>query len=609
MTSCSSCGKQIPENSKFCPYCGEPSDVGKNDTPSDSATRTETDSVRPPDAVNNGPQSPDRNPTKRRNIIIAVVICIALVLGIGGIAGYRYYTTHSHSHALSRYQESTEQLKQAQKTLREALSETGSKVKGIKEENLDQPALLKQYSAKKNEAAGLTTQKPKTITNPDTATTDKLSQIADGNTQAATSINRTATDLTETAASIVKSKTRADKALEGPEKAVSAAERQKKDNDAELASHKLNLKAITSGDYSSLEGTWTNPAGSWMKISSGKVTPQNPIQDTNPPYQLRECVQGSDGYTLDACVERQMPATQHQLVQDGAVLNHNGMSPNDHYLIMVVEQGAELYNTAYLYPRIAADPTDQSKDRIIPTFNSGQGQSPLCQDANCAYYRNPDSLTVSKEGRDKLKDSIDKAQKAVDKLKQDWAKHSKNQLQCRIDVVKGENKQCFKESDTPSSNGVANVQKIKEGDFSSIAGKWCDGNNRCFNIKKDGSYTPVPDRNHGKLIFPSHDSWIEGGIGKSGVFEIMDVDGPQCTDRGTLTCSGAETIWPTDFIYYPAGVYPAPNEDLKTAFGTDADAEVDKNLDVSKPYMQLMGRHMNDLPTNQTSYHFMGPAE
>ncbi|WP_236630799.1 DUF6287 domain-containing protein [Bifidobacterium aemilianum] len=552
---------------------------------------------------------PSRPHPHRMRFIVLLMVVLALVLSVSGFAGYNYYRSHSRSYALSQYKGSKEALDKAQRQLASAITQADKSAGKIKQNQVDRPTTVSQYSKSMSAATKEHTAKAPTIKHQDTASIEELNAAAASNLRSATSMTDAGKDLSDKAKAVVDSKASADKTLSPVDQKVKAAEDQKKASDKEAQAHSLDLKALAAGDYSSLEGTWTNQDGAWMKIEQGKVIPQNPIEGTIPPYPLVQCKRVEpSGLPNDQCVVRPMPASQFQLVQQGAIQRNHGRGPDAQYTILAVQKGAELYNTGYLHPRIIPDPTDQTRDRIIPGYNSGQGQGPLCGNASCAYYRDKDSQSLSPQTQQKLDAAVSKAQKAVDGLTQTWAKDSKAAFQCRLDLLTGKSQGCPTSSAATESKstGVANLDQIKNGDFSSISGIWCDAANTCITIKKDGSYSPIPDRNHGKLIH-SDQSWLQDG-GKSGVMELMDLNGPQCLDQNVVpdNCDGAHTIWPTNLLYFPKGSAPCPNSDVCWAFGSDSTLQP-TDFDTSSPFLVSMSRHMNEMPSNETVYRFKGP--
>ncbi|WP_144418903.1 DUF6287 domain-containing protein [Bifidobacterium actinocoloniiforme] len=424
--------------------------------------------------------------------IAAFVIAAALLIGAGGFGGYQYYSSHSRPQALARYDDSLNKLTEARKGLSAAIKSADRSAGKVSKSQVTDASTISSYHQSMSAATGMQTTKPRLIKNTNVADAQELNEAAASNTESASRCTDAAAGLTKAAQAVTDSKSTADKALSEVEKAVAAAERQKTENDKLSGPPQLNLEAIARGDYSSMEGTWTNPAGAWMTISDGKLSPQTPVDGTNPPYQLHECQPGQDD-----CIMRSMPSTQHQLAQDGAIANHHGSYPDTHYLLLVVQKGAKLYNTAYYEPLVSDDPTEQSRDRIIATTDWSQGAGAACPDANCAYYRSGDDHKLSKADENKLKQKISTAQTAVDGLDDSWAKDAKAGFQCRLDVAGGANKTCTVSgseqasdadgdpSDTaepeashpPTSSGVADTQAIRNGDFSSIAGHWCNAEN------------------------------------------------------------------------------------------------------------------------------------
>ena len=72
---CSNCGKQIPDNTKFCNYCGAQQQIIEN---TDSAPKT---TVNQPEIADTPTQQPKKAPKKKANIfiVLAVVLFASLI--------------------------------------------------------------------------------------------------------------------------------------------------------------------------------------------------------------------------------------------------------------------------------------------------------------------------------------------------------------------------------------------------------------------------------------------------------------------------------------------------------------------------------------------------
>ncbi|AKV55111.1 hypothetical protein BACT_0534 [Bifidobacterium actinocoloniiforme DSM 22766] len=94
------------------------------------------------------------------------------------------------------------------------------------------------------------------------------------------------------------------------------------------------------------------------------------------------------------------------------------------------------------------------------------------------------------------------------------------------------------------------------------------------------------------------------GAGASGVFEMMDFNGPERIEAYKVygECTTAESIWPVDLLYFPKGVAPCPNNDVCQSFDPGNSSPDAANLDTTQPYLHLMHTHMNPMPDNSTAY-------
>lgn len=440
MKFCTNCGAQLSEGALFCTTCGAPVEGAAIpvETVVEPSVNADTQALPPVtsapafeavdvDTLGTPNGSNPKKHNKKKIALIAVIVVI--VLSIGGFFGYQYYRTHSHPYAVEQYTTSLETIKSAKKTLESSIAEARKDADNISLIQVEAATLVASYTSTLNQATDLVTTSAKTVLNPETAPTEQLLSAATENNENAEKMNQMGTSIKDKAQAVVNSKKSADKILGPVEAAVTAAEKQKAAID-NIGAKKLNISAIARGDYSSLDGTWTNSAGAWVKISNGQLTPQTPILGTTGPYPLVEC-------TMD-CASNALTPTQHQLLQEGAVARRvlGDDYAADPYELVAVQKGAALKNTDYAGDNVLADPTDSTRDRIIPAHSSGQGGTPLCANATCAYYRESgDANQAADASAEKLDADIKAAQAAIDKLTQNWATDAKQAFQKRLDAL------------------------------------------------------------------------------------------------------------------------------------------------------------------------------
>lgn len=85
---CTQCGKEIPENSKFCVYCGAPVNYSAEQPPAGATV------VPPPPPVSEEPIVSPVPKKKGRKKWIALVI-VVVILAAAGVVGYLFYTSPS----------------------------------------------------------------------------------------------------------------------------------------------------------------------------------------------------------------------------------------------------------------------------------------------------------------------------------------------------------------------------------------------------------------------------------------------------------------------------------------------------------------------------------
>ncbi|WEV68833.1 DUF6287 domain-containing protein [Bifidobacterium sp. ESL0775] len=379
----------------------------------------------------------------RKNKITMAIIIAAVVVVVAAIAagGFYYYSTNSHDSAVTQYGKAVNHLADVKSDLKSAIKHANSDTSDIHKGQLKNPGLLDTYQKTLKKSRKLSNAKsPANISDTANTSTKDLKRATQSLNDLSGKIAASADDMSKAAKKIIDSKNAADEVLKPVEREVVAAEKQKKANDEEAANSGIDLGAIKHGDYSSLTGTWTNPGGAWMKISNGEVTPQNPVSGSTPPYRLAECPGGYDDYCFSPGT---LPSTQYQLLQNGALQDFHGEEVNLQYSLVIVPKNVTLYNASYDSYDVGNDPTDSSRDRIIPSAGPAinQGQTPFCGDSGCAYYRSGGG-EASDASKQKLKSKVNSANDDIANLDEQWEEEAKANFQCRVDVVNGAQKTC-----------------------------------------------------------------------------------------------------------------------------------------------------------------------
>ncbi|WEV47356.1 DUF6287 domain-containing protein [Bifidobacterium sp. ESL0690] len=394
------------------------------------------------------PANPHKSKTTRIVIIIAVLVMVVAAIAAGG---FYYFSSNSHDAAVSQYGKAVNHFADTKSALKSAIKHANRDTEDIHKGQVKNPGLLDDYRQTLKTSRNLSEAKaPATIADTSSASTKDLKQATRSLNDLSRRVSDSANDISDAAKKLVNSKNDADAVLEPIEREVSTAEKQKKANDEEAADSGIDLSEIKRGDYSSLDGTWTNPGGAWMKISNGKVTPQNPVEGSNPPYRLADCPGGEDDYCFSPGT---LPSSQYQLLQNGALQDFHGEEVNLQYSLIVVPRNVTLYNASYDSDDVGSDPTDSSRDRIIPSAGPAinQGQTPLCGDSGCAYYRS-DGGEVSQTSKRKLKSKVDAANDDIASMDEKWEEEAKANFQCRVDVVNGAKKTCRSISNADDSD-------------------------------------------------------------------------------------------------------------------------------------------------------------
>lgn len=84
---CRNCGKEIPENTNFCNYCGASQNNGSvQNTQSNSRTYGQQQSTAHSRPVNTAPHSPNCKKSSTKKKVGIVLVCLQILMLIGGIS-------------------------------------------------------------------------------------------------------------------------------------------------------------------------------------------------------------------------------------------------------------------------------------------------------------------------------------------------------------------------------------------------------------------------------------------------------------------------------------------------------------------------------------------
>lgn len=84
---CKNCGKEIPENTNFCNYCGAALNNGAaQNTQPNSRTYGQQQSTAHSQPVNTAPHSPSSKKSSTKKKVGMVLVCLQILMLIGGIS-------------------------------------------------------------------------------------------------------------------------------------------------------------------------------------------------------------------------------------------------------------------------------------------------------------------------------------------------------------------------------------------------------------------------------------------------------------------------------------------------------------------------------------------
>ena len=84
---CSNCGKQIPDNTKFCSYCGAQQAAGNNMNSAPNQQRYSSQTTGNQQPVYTATQPQKKPPKKKKNNILVVFLVVLVMSGVGSMVG------------------------------------------------------------------------------------------------------------------------------------------------------------------------------------------------------------------------------------------------------------------------------------------------------------------------------------------------------------------------------------------------------------------------------------------------------------------------------------------------------------------------------------------
>ncbi|MDR0298129.1 MAG: DUF6287 domain-containing protein [Streptococcaceae bacterium] len=313
----------------------------------------------------------------------------------------------------------------------------------------------------------------------------------------------------------------ADKLVSVAEKAKSTAEtnlaQTNKEAQAKIDAQKMDLDAISKGDYSSIQGTWTDASGITISVD------KNTITDMNNGIQ-RYIVNGLNikinGKTLPLTAK--MSNGQLQLsFDDGGSSADGGLGA-----ISFVPVGVKFYSSSvYNYPDNIA------KERIVSADHTHLQES---QDYG-AYKTDqsvaPNNTTISDKDQATIDNAVKAAQTALDKVKLSAVSAEKNGLQIRLNKASGKMETAPATDNTYQSSTGMNLEQIANSDYRSIQGTWKNASGNIITV----SGTTITE--NGNVITP-----------------IQYVGKAYLSIAGTLNLVGQGLASPPNLFIIPKGI-------------------------------------------------------
>lgn len=304
----------------------------------------------------------------------------------------------------------------------------------------------------------------------------------------------------------------ADNLISTAEKATSTAEANlvqvKKDAQAKIDAQKMDLGAIAKGDYSSIQGTWTDAIGDTLLVSQSSITMNGTALNLSNAYKStysdRRYDDGSGLITW----------------ADGNGAGSIQFIPKNIGGYLTEPSPGEFQTPAH---------GDITKERLNITLAHENKEHLFYKQGST--LPSPDSLTISEADQTAIDNAVKNAQTMLDKIKLPTVLSKKAALQTRLNKVSGKVDSNSTTENKNQANSDLNVNQIANGDYSSIQGTWKNSNGNTITV----SGSTITE--NGNVITP-----------------IQHVGKDYLSITGTLNLLGQGKASPPNLLIVPKGI-------------------------------------------------------
>jgi hypothetical protein len=256
--------------------------------------------------------------------------------------------------------------------------------------------------------------------------------------------------------------------LNAANEAVEKAEKEKSEEESKEKNQAMNIKGVSSGDLSSIKGTWKNSKGNTITVTSDTIEATDYLNGVTITASGTRSNNGDSpgaggfgtseygGFkTGQSIISGKSYDSGSNIINGSLLIPTNGSIATPQLFLIpagidfskVIPTG-EQYDGNSEKTKIVptqGDVSNKLKDRMvfartgIPTVGTVPTE---ITDDSFVYYRAVDEMNSTSTNNQAMIDAdIKIAQEAINKLTQEWEKSSKSSLQARLDKVEGKDKE------------------------------------------------------------------------------------------------------------------------------------------------------------------------
>lgn len=250
--------------------------------------------------------------------------------------------------------------------------------------------------------------------------------------------------------------------------AVEKAEKTKSDAESKTSKQQMDIRGVSSGDLSSIKGTWKNSIGNTITVTSNTIEATDFLNGiiitANGTRSNDGDSPGAGGFgtseyggfkTGQSTISGKIYDSGSDIINGSLLVPTNGsISTPQLFLIpagidfsKVIPTGEQFVANSEKNKIITSqgDVSNKSKDRMVFALTgiATVGSVPTeITDDSFVYYKVMDEInSISTYNQAMIDSDVKKAQEAINKLSQEWEKASKNSLQARLDKLESKDRE------------------------------------------------------------------------------------------------------------------------------------------------------------------------